>query len=426
MQNIKKKLKTVSNRDSNTFKICVITLSYNRPQYIERSFESLYKRAGCNFTHYVFDDHSDKETIQTLERLKKKYNFHLFSNKEQLGIYKSFYYNLHRIPSTFDYYVKLDSDVEILSDNIFPLLIENFKFSSNVGGLTPRVEGIMNADRYDGEINFFGGHAIKKKAPIVYGCCLVLSQKTFTTFEQLKEKEFKATDVKWGIDSKLYEHALSFGDFLIVEDLSVYHIDNTYGQRRINDMYFTDRKRWSIIDNDVVWFMKASKLIYPKYIDKINYANIRKASSDFNAFLNNCKTYLKDKTIIMTKIEEKEKETVDKKAEPTYLKKMYKITSPLNFRPDSNIKHGESKYFINIPIWAKNNPRVVIESEDIKDEEKASNLGEREEQQDVKETKETEISEKKVERKTVIRKCKECDYTSTSQKRLKTHLKKHN
>ncbi|KKK69226.1 hypothetical protein LCGC14_2936170, partial [marine sediment metagenome] len=298
-----------------------------------------------------------KDKVLTLDPNK------LCSNqKEELGIYKSFYYNLHRIPTTFDYYVKLDSDIEILSDNIFPLLIENFSFSSDVGGLTPRVEGIMNADRYDGEINFYGGHAIKSSAPIVYGCCLVLSQRAFTSFKPLKEKEFETTNEKWGIDSKLYDHALSFGEFLIIEDLSVFHIDNTYGQRRVNDLYFTDRKRWSIIDNDEVWYMKASKIIYPKYLAKSKYVEIRKMSSSFNEFLDICKTFLKDKSITITKKEERPKEIMSKKTGPTYLEKMYKITSPLNFSPDPNIKHGDIRHYRNIPKWAKNNPRVVIET----------------------------------------------------------------
>ena len=36
-------------------KVCVFTLTYQRPEYIRRSIESLYKRAGCKFDLYVFD-----------------------------------------------------------------------------------------------------------------------------------------------------------------------------------------------------------------------------------------------------------------------------------------------------------------------------------------------------------------------------------
>ena len=54
-------------------KICVLTLTWNRPEYIERSFESLYRRAGMNFSHYVYDDGSDKKTVKKLKFLKRKY-----------------------------------------------------------------------------------------------------------------------------------------------------------------------------------------------------------------------------------------------------------------------------------------------------------------------------------------------------------------
>src|SRR3989304_4732992 len=130
-------------------KVCIITLTYNRSEYIERSFESLYKRAGCKFDHFVFDDSSDEETQTKLQMLKKKYGFNLFINEERMGIYKSFYWNLRYVPLEYDYYVKLDSDIEILSDDIFPEMIENFKYPERVGGVTVRAEGLRNVDRYD-------------------------------------------------------------------------------------------------------------------------------------------------------------------------------------------------------------------------------------------------------------------------------------
>ena len=53
--------------------VCVMTMTYNRPEYIKRSFDSLYARAGCKFDHYVFDDNSDQETKKLLTTFQKKY-----------------------------------------------------------------------------------------------------------------------------------------------------------------------------------------------------------------------------------------------------------------------------------------------------------------------------------------------------------------
>lgn len=416
----KKEQMTVSenNKDTSRTKICVITLTYNRPDYIERSFESLYKRAGMKIEHYVFDDCSDNETIERLKELKNKYGFNLYINETHLGIYKSFYYNLSTIPSTFDYYVKLDSDVEILSDNMFPLLLEVFSLSNKIGGITPRVEGILNSDRYDSLINFYNGHAIKDRASVVYGCCLVLSKKVFTSFLPLERIEFEETTEKWGIDSKLYEHARRLGDFLIVEDLSVYHIDNTYGQRRLNNNYFTGRKRWKIPDVHEVWFMNVSKTIYPEYIRRGEYELILTVSSGFKDFLRTCKKYLKNKNIIKIKQDKMEGITEIKEKNT---KTMYKVTSPINFGTDVNMQHGSFKYFSKIPKWAIDNPNIVTETEEVlvEEDDEETKTKEKTKQKDIK----LHISEKSGKIKL---KCANCKYHALSKKLLEKHIiKKH-
>jgi len=163
-------------------KICVITLTYNRPGYIERSFDSLYKRAGCEFDHYVYDDCSDKNTIRKLKSLKRKYKFELFLNKNQFGIYKSFHKLLDQIPYDYDFFVKFDSDIEILSDNFFTEILEISSFPK-FSGATPRVEGVINSDRYEGfPVNYYNGHCIKFNAPVVYGCCLIFPASVFISF----------------------------------------------------------------------------------------------------------------------------------------------------------------------------------------------------------------------------------------------------
>lgn len=353
-------------------RVCVFTLTYQRPEYIERSIESLYKRAGCNFDLYVFDDASNEKTKKKLKKLREKYHFKLIINNKHLNIFKSFYTNLEKIPSDYDYYVKFDSDVEILSDNLFPLSFEIFEMSENVAGLTPRVEGIMNSDRYDAVIEFYKGHALKLKASIVYGCCLIFTSTVFNTFKRLNKKELVETNEKWGIDSKLYEHSLKHGKFIIVEDLSVYHIDNTFGQRRKYADYYIERLRWRNIDLRDIWFIKASKNFAPKFIKKEDLLNIQKNSTDYDSFFKNCKDFIckhKIKNIIkdtdeasIERIKKLESQKILIPEEQTIsVTKIYKITSPLNFRPDEHIIHGTSKLYREIPDWAKNNPRVVIE-----------------------------------------------------------------
>jgi len=272
---------------------------------------------------------------------------------------------------------------------------------------------------------------------------------TFKTFKRLQERDIERSVEKWGIDSILYDHAKKIGKFLIIEDLSVYHIDNTYGQRKNNDCYFTDRKRWSRIDNEEVWCMQASKYIYPRFLERSAFDKIRSISATLEEFLSNCLVFARDKKMFGKKIIEKQKEKIIQEIKkPIYMKTMYKVTSPINFRSDPNIKHGESKLFAEVPKWANDNPRVVVERVEVKDEtlENLINFEEQDEQ-DLKEIKTEEMSEdktlenfdeieerdeqnqeepkteesKKDEKGRVIRRCKKCNYTTTSLRRLKTH-----
>jgi glycosyltransferase involved in cell wall biosynthesis len=349
-------------------------LTYNRKKYIERSIRSLYLRAGVIFDLYVFDDNSDKETQDLLMSLQKEYNFNLSINKGRKNIGSNFCDAILHIPKKYKYYTKVDSDIEILSDDLFLNLLEIFEYRysgiKEIKGLTPRIEGVFNYQKYPKDIEFFKGHTIRLRTSICFGCCMVFSCDVFLEFKERVLKKISNKEVrKWGIDTDLYDTVLSLGAFAIVEDLSVYHIDNAYGQRRIDEKYFINRKRWNEMDLDEVWFIKVSKLLYPIVISKLNYEKIKKASSTFEEFFENCKLFLKDNQCIEKKIIEKEEEIKRIKLMPITMKTMYKISSPLNFSPDSNMKQGTFKYFSEIPIWAKNNPRLVIEKENVSDDE---------------------------------------------------------
>ncbi len=363
-------------------KIAVISLTYNRPEYIKKSFDSLYSKAGIEFDHYVFDDNSNRETRSLLNDLKKKYNFCLKNNESRINIAKNFCLAVQIIPDDYKYYLKFDSDIEFLSNNIVKQAIEVFDFRnkkvSKVSGLTPRVEGVFAFEKYPDDIEYYNGHAIRYRTSVGFGCSMFFTNEVFKEFRKEAKIILNSENAsKWGIDTKLYDIALSFGNFLVVEDLSVYHIDNSLGQRK-NFEYFTQRKRWDKIDYEEVWFLKASKILFPKFFSKEEYAKIMKISEFFNKFIENCYKYERDKATIDFEVEEKEKteQKIVEVKKPIILKKMFKITSPLNFRPIEYLTHGNFKYYFNIPEWAKDNPRVVIESENVEYDEKNENIAE--------------------------------------------------
>lgn len=377
--------KKTTKTTKSTPKVCVITMTHNRPEYIKRSFESLYKRAGVKFDHYVFDDASDAKTLKVLNTLAKKYKFELTVNQEKLGIYKNFYTNITNVPDKYDYYVKMDSDIEFLSDNIFKTLTEVLN-KSELSGASPRVEGIFNSDRVYKEhprVEFYNGHAILPNISLVYGCCMMFPKHVFATFEKLTQKELRETTEKWGIDAMLYKNALIHGHFTLVEDISAYHIDNTYGQR-VKDMeYFTQRGRWNIIDNDEVWFLKASKELYPDRLSRDIFEMIRREHSDckYDEFILECKKVI-DKGLANVELKdieeikiapEKQQSKVQKNTieilEDNQELEVYKITSPKNFIKTEHMEHGSIVYFKKLPTWVKNNHAIVIEKTILKGDE---------------------------------------------------------
>lgn len=316
----------------------------------------MYKRAGVPFEHYVFDDSSDPKSLKELRKLQKKYKFKLFTSSRRVNIYQNFHQYLSKIPLNFDYYLKLDSDIEILSDRLLINLLEVFDFK-DVVGVTPRIEGVLNADRYGSVISFYNGHAIKVNSPVLFGCCLMLTKKAFVKYV----KNANNNDNKWGIDAEIYEHAQKDGIFITVEDVSVYHIDNTYGQRRLDSKYFLKRKRWENIDTNETSFMLVSKKIYPKYIKTVVYKKLMQNTLSFRDFLKKCKFFAKQQNIAKMFNIKINDEKINYQ--------IFKIISPINFPPDKNIEHGMCQYHKIVPSWAKNNSRICVELVEVTDKE---------------------------------------------------------
>jgi len=306
-----------------------------------------------------------------LESLKEKYNFNLISNTNRTNIAKNFCQAIKTIPDNYKYYIKFDSDIELLTEDTIKQASEVFdlknKRTSKVAGVTPRIEGVFAFERYPNDIEYYNGHAVRCRTSVGFGCCMMFTNEVFKMFKSEAELILSAdNDIKWGIDTKLYNTILSFGNFVVIEDLSVYHIDNSFGQRKDFE-YFTQRKRWDKIDYEDVWCLKASKILYPRFFTKDEYNKIMKISEDFNSFIRNCYIYDKDKSRVDIEIEEKEKlkPKVEEVKKPIFLKRMYKVSSPLNFRTVPQITPGCFKYYLEVPEWAKNNPRVVVELENV-------------------------------------------------------------
>lgn len=342
-------------------------LTYNRPEYIERSIESLFKKSGSPFDLFVYDDYSDPDVITLLKKLQKKYSFNLFLNKKHKNIALHFLDSLRNLPTNYDIYLKFDSDIEILTNDFLSHVLDVFDGDKlNLSGLSPRVEGVFAFERYPNNLDFYNGHYIRLATSVAYGCSLFFRKKILINFLAKYDRIGSIDD--FGIDTKLYEECIQNGNFAIIEDISVYHIDNTLGQRRKYSDYFTDRKRWPIMDNEEIWFLNASKKNYPLFLKRPILEDIARISEDYPIFLTNIEVYLRNKTEFEEKrveyLKTHNKEDI-KEIKKKETQQMYKISSPNNFPSSKNIKHGSIAYYQELPHWAKNDPRVVIEIEEV-------------------------------------------------------------
>ncbi len=173
--------------------------------------------------------------------------------------------------------------------------------------------------------------------------------------------------------------------------------------------------------------MKVTEIFAPQYLNRRIIERTKRSSNNFEEFIINCKQFLKDEEKFEIKVDKEDKTIMKKEVKkPIYLRKMYKITSPANFRTDPNIVHGSFKYFSKIPAWARNNPRVVIEIEDIpidkivKEVEKIEKPKENDSIENKKDIT-LDISNKNNKLK---KKCAKCEYETLSKKWLKKHIQK--
>jgi glycosyltransferase involved in cell wall biosynthesis len=347
-----------------TKKICVISLTYNRPEYIKRSFDSLYARATYAFDHFVFDDCSDSKTTEMLRMLEKKYNFKLIQNKTRLGIFKNFHKNIKYIDNIYDLYMKFDSDIEILSDSFLQQILDIAYMPAKISVISPRIEGMFNSQRLDlpvHRVEFYNGHAFRT-TPLANGCCLIFSKLAFESFPRMTDNAINNSQEQFAVDSQLYKHAINYGTSILIEDLSVYHIDNTYGQRRKDTEYFIARNRWVTVDKDEIWFYRVSKEIYPRHLTRQVLDMLKRSSADkYDAFSKACKDALAcgidedrdnlEVRRILGDVKQKDIPKID----------IYKISAPENFIGSRNLAKGAIMYCQVIPDWARSDSGVVIE-----------------------------------------------------------------
>lgn len=142
-------------------KVSIIILSYNHPDLMELTIESVLHRSFYpNMEIIVVDNASNQETVTLLKKYIKFKNVKLIFNKVNYGFAKG--NNIGLKKSTGDYIILLNNDVIVTPGWISRLLFYTKK--DNIGLVGPVTNSIGNEAKIDIDYNFNNIEDIEKKA----------------------------------------------------------------------------------------------------------------------------------------------------------------------------------------------------------------------------------------------------------------------
>ena len=222
-------------------KVAVYTLTRDRLKYTQHCFETLQKRAGCAYDHFVLDNGSADGTQDWLRRNVGLFK-HIHLLNENVGISAGSNRAIEMIQHSdaYDLIIKMDNDCEVISENMIGQMVEIFsdvqKFSARFV-LSPRVEGIVNQPtraRY----TTLGGRRVGITG-IVGGLFLVASVAVLCTYRYDEN-----LPLAWGQDDMFCKWFKSQGGEVgYVEGLVVNHFETTGGQAERYPDYF--KRKWA-------------------------------------------------------------------------------------------------------------------------------------------------------------------------------------
>jgi GT2 family glycosyltransferase len=102
-------------------KVAAITITFNRLELTKRTIKSFYEKTGVDF-HLFIDNGSTDGTVEWLE------DYHRIILGENYGIAAAFYYGVQQLKD-YDYILKLDNDVETVTEDMIAKLVRFIEFA---------------------------------------------------------------------------------------------------------------------------------------------------------------------------------------------------------------------------------------------------------------------------------------------------------
>jgi glycosyltransferase involved in cell wall biosynthesis len=233
-------------------RVAIFSLVYDRPEYTEKCFDSLYKTAGYPFEHFIVAQTPNDATL-----IKKLYpKAHIIENKENVGISKGSNQALDAIKSEgleildstevidhphFDIIVKVDPDCLFITPNWLKEMVRIYKSNHKIA-LSCYIQGLK--ENPGGAPREFYGYLFEEHVQLGFskhlgGICHFVSGKAYEDF-RWDEHSFLhgAQDLELSMYLNSRGYAMAY-----LENYFAEHINSTSGQQKDYPDYF-ERRKW--------------------------------------------------------------------------------------------------------------------------------------------------------------------------------------
>lgn len=217
-------------------RVAVFTLTMNRLDYTKRMFKSIKETTSYEFDHFVVDNGSTDGTVDWLrDHAPVKM---VIENKKNVGISKASNQALDAIGDKYDIIIKVDNDCEFESDNWLETMLDVIGRSHKTV-CSPYVEGLI--DHPGGTPRIRDGYIDLHYVGIVphLGGICVAAHKLMYDKWRWKEESFLHGIQDW----EFSKHCRELGGVLVyLENIKVWHMDTTAGQKKKYPSYFKKRE----------------------------------------------------------------------------------------------------------------------------------------------------------------------------------------
>lgn len=221
-------------------KVAVFSLTRNRLEYTKIMADKMFTLAGYKFDWFVIENGSTDGTQEWL----KTQNCKVIENPKNVGIARGWNQAIDLIKKSGDFQIiiKCDNDAEMMSENWLTILVELFDrnrkliLSPYVEGLEDSPGGVLRQRMSEGSPYVLINDRVLGMVPFLGGICWAAPIELYDDF-RFDEKQFIAGNKDYLISQ--YANQQGYKCFY-VEELRLWHILGTKGQKEKNPEYFKE------------------------------------------------------------------------------------------------------------------------------------------------------------------------------------------